>query len=184
MAAGQPQSTICLDSGVRSRVDTGGMSSCCASPAVVSPTKPIRCPHCDTRGSAVEGLAVKASLTESALGAVNAGPYRFCAEPSCAVVYFSDGGQLFDTTALRVPVWQKQPAGARTICYCFGENEVSMAREFKETGRCDASLRVRDHIAAGRCACEVRNPRGVCCLGDVLKAVARVEAQFAATVEE
>lgn len=100
------------------------------------------------------------------------------------MVYFGAGGHFFDTTALRVPVWQKAHTGARTICYCFGENEAAMAREFTETGRCDASLRVRDHIAAGRCACEVRNPRGVCCLGDVIKAVARIETECAATVEE
>ena len=31
--------------------------------------------------------------------------------------------------------------------------------------------RVRAHISAGRCACEVRNPRGACCLGDVTNAV-------------
>lgn len=160
------------------------MSSCCGSSAPVLPAEALRCPHCDSKGLAVELLAVKASLIESALRSLNAGRYRFCADPSCAVVYFGEGGQLFDTTALRMPVWQKQPAGARTICYCFGENEGSMAREFRQTGRCDASLRVRDHIAAGRCACEVRNPRGVCCLGDVMKAVARVGAECAATVEE
>jgi hypothetical protein len=62
------------------------------------------------------------------------------------------------------------------VCYCFGENEAAMARELAETGRCDAPLRVREHVAAGRCACEVRNPRGACCLGDVMKAVASLEA--------
>ena len=160
------------------------MSSCCGSSAPVLPAEALRCPHCDSKGLAVELLAVKASLTEYALPSVRQGPYRFCADPSCAVVYFCDGGQSFDTTALRMPVWQKQPAGARTICYCFGENEGSMAREFRETGRCDASLRVREHIAAGRCVCEVRNPRGVCCLGDVMKAVALIEAECVVTVEE
>jgi hypothetical protein len=100
------------------------------------------------------------------------------------VVYFDDQGHVFNATDLRVPVWQKQPAGARMICYCFGESEASMARELTETGRCDASLRVRNHIAAGRCACEVRNPRGACCLGDVMKAVARIEAECGSVVQK
>jgi len=116
--------------------------------------------------------------------AVRDGLYRFCADPTCAVVYFDDEGHVFNTTDLRVPVWQKQPAGARMICYCFDENETSMAQEFAQTGRCDASLRVRDHIAAGRCACEVQNPRGACCLGDVMKAVARIEAECASVLEK
>jgi hypothetical protein len=100
------------------------------------------------------------------------------------VVYFDDEGQVFTTAELRVPVWQKQQAGGRMICYCFGENEASMTEEVAETGRCGASLRIREHISSGRCACEVRNPRGACCLGDVLKAVARIEAEHAGAAEE
>jgi hypothetical protein len=159
------------------------MSSCCGSPdpvlAAVS-----RCPQCGTKGCAVDLLTVKALLCESALRSVREDPYRFCADPSCAIVYFDDKGHVFSTADLRVPVWQKQPAGARMICYCFGENEASMARELAETGRCDASLRVRDHIAAGRCACEVRNPHGACCLGDVMKAVAGIEVECASVLEK
>lgn len=129
-------------------------------------------------------LTVKALLCETALRTIDGGPYRFCADPTCAVVYFHDEAHVFNTADLRVPVWQKQPAGARRICYCFDENEAAMAREFAETGRCDATLRVRNHVAAGRCACEVRNPRGACCLGDVMKAVARIEAQSSSVVRK
>jgi hypothetical protein len=57
-----------------------------------------------------------------------------------------------------------------------------MAQEFAEKGRCDASARIREHIAAGRCACEVRNPRGACCLGDIIKAVTRIEATGASII--
>lgn len=160
------------------------MSSCCGSPDPVLAAVAPRCPHSGTKGTAVDLLTVKALLCESALGSVQEGPYRFCADPSCAVVYFDDQGHVFNAADLRVPVWQKQPAGDRMICYCFGENEASMARECTETRRCDATPRVRDHIAAGRCACEVRNPRGTCCLGDVMKAVARIEAECASTVQE
>jgi hypothetical protein len=35
--------------------------------------------------------------------------------------------------------------------------------------------RIREHIAAQRCACDVRNPRGACCLGDVMAAAKRIE---------
>ena len=132
------------------------------------------CPQSGTKGFAVDRLAVKAMLRGSALGVMGAGQYRFCADPSCGVVYFDDRGQAFTTADLRVSVWQKQPSGCRTVCYCFDENEALMAKELAQTGRCDAVQRIRDHIAADRCACEVRNPRGTCCLGDVIKAVARL----------
>lgn len=172
-----------LDSGVRSKVDTGVMNSCCGSPDLVIATAAPLCPQSGTKGQAVDLLTVKALLCDSALRTVAEGPYRFCADPSCAVVYFNGAGQVFTTTDLRVPVWQKEPSNHRMICYCFNENESSLAQEFAQTGRCDASVRIRRHIAAGRCACEVRNPRGVCCLGDVMKAVARLQAECAMVLE-
>ena len=165
-------------------MNTCGMSSCCGSPDRMLAAVTSRCPQSGAKGVAVDLLTVKALLCESALRAVGDGPYRFCADSTCAVVYFDNEGHVFNTADLRVPVWQKQPAGARRICYCFDEDEASMAREFAETGRCDAPQRVRDHIAAGRCACEVRNPRGACCLGDVMKTVARIEAQHASVVQK
>jgi len=72
---------------------------------------------------------------------------------------------------VRVPIWQKQSPGDRMICYCFGENEADISAEIQRTGESHAVERVRAHISAGRCACEVRNPRGACCLGDVTNAV-------------
>lgn len=152
------------------------MDSCCPSSSAEPAYVASRCPRSGTKGRTVDLLTVKALLSERALRSVRQGPYQFCPDPSCEVVYFDREGQLFFAADVRVPVWQKQPPGARMVCYCFGENEAAMARELAETGRCDAPLRVREHVAAGRCACEVRNPRGACCLGDVMKAVASLEA--------
>jgi hypothetical protein len=41
------------------------------------------------------------------------------------------------------------------------------------------------HIDADRCACDVRNPRGTCCISDLIAAVKRVEAarQLASSLE-
>lgn len=102
------------------------------------------------------------------------GAFRFCADPSCAVVYFDDHGTLFTTPDIRVPVWQKRPVGNRMVCYCFGEREDAIREEIRQQGRSDAVERVRSHIVAKRCACEIRNPKGACCLGDVTAAVKRV----------
>ncbi|MGH9201386.1 MAG: hypothetical protein ACRD2A_09130 [Vicinamibacterales bacterium] len=95
-------------------------------------------------------------------------------------MYFSGTGSHFGTADLRVPVWQKLPSGSGLVCYCFGESEASLGAEIELTGRSLAVQRIREHITAGRCACDVRNPRGTCCLGDVMAAVKRVEARRAA----
>jgi hypothetical protein len=117
---------------------------------------------------------VKALLIESALQRFEPGAYRFCSDADCNVVYFDADGHLFTTDDLRVPVWLKEPPGARMICYCFGENETDIRAEVERTGASKAVDRVRDHIEAGRCACEVRNPKGSCCLGEVTHAVKRI----------
>jgi hypothetical protein len=117
---------------------------------------------------------VKALLTSSALARMTPNHFHFCAGPDCGVVYFSDAGQVFRMDDMRVSVWEKQPSGERTVCYCFGENEADMRREIERDGRTSAVERLRAHIAAKRCACDIRNPRGVCCLGDVMAAAKRL----------
>jgi hypothetical protein len=133
-----------------------------------------RCPQNGSAGKAVARQTVKALLTEQALGRLTPGEYRFCPDADCDVVYFSADGARFATGDVRVRVWQKLPFGARQVCYCFGESEALIRAELEASGHSSAPERVRLHIAAGRCACEVRNPRGACCLGDVMAAVERV----------
>ena len=119
---------------------------------------------------------MKALLLEVALARFEIDAYYFCASPDCDVVYFGLGGGRFQKSDLRVPVWLKEPAGDRTICYCFGENETTIRQELESQGASHAVHRVRDHIAARRCACDIRNPRGTCCLGELTSAVRYIEA--------
>jgi hypothetical protein len=155
------------------------MSRCyCPEKPVESPAT-LRCPDSGSPGKAVDRLTVKVLLTEDALRRLAAGDYRFCPDAGCDVVYFGADGARFTTADVRVDVWQKLPFGHRPLCYCFGESDASIRTEIEATGRSTAVERIRAHIAAGRCACEVRNPRGACCLGDVTAAVKRVETALA-----
>jgi hypothetical protein len=149
------------------------------SPSCCCPEKPVapdanRCPQSGWPGKAVDLQTVKALLTEPALSRLAPGDYRFCADPDCEVVYFDVNGSRFATNDLRAPVWQKLSFGSRRVCYCFGESEASIRTEIETGGRSSAVERIRAHIAAGRCACDIRNPRGACCLGDVIAAITRV----------
>ena len=153
------------------------MAKCCASSGCGS--KAECCPVSGAKGVGVERRTVKAVLTAMAVRRVTRAAHRFCPDPACDVVYFADDGRIYSKADLRVPVWQKEPAGARMVCYCFGENESDIRSEIELTGRSDAVERVRAHIKADRCACEVRNPRGACCLGDLSAAVRRVGESLA-----
>lgn len=151
------------------------MAECCCS-GPVDTAAAFACAACRAKGLPVGELTVKALLTEAALQRFEPGAHRFCPDASCPAVYFDRANRTFTTSDLRVPVWQKEPPGQRMICYCFGENEAHIRAEVEQTGRSNAVERVRAHIESGRCACDVRNPRGACCLGDVTQTVKRITA--------
>ena len=158
------------------------MDDCCDSIAA-EPGAPA-CATCTERGTPVQLQTVKALLTDVALRRVQQTLYRFCGNPACDTVYFGDVGDQFETDDIRVPVWHKQPAGERLLCYCFGETEAGIRSELLERARTDVVARIRAHIAAQRCACGIRNPRGACCLGDVMTAVKRIEGAMLSVKED
>ena len=65
-------------------------------------------------------------------------------------MYFDEEGTVYRRDDLRVPVWEKEPFGARMICYCFGENEADMRAELEQAGTSHAVARVRQQWAKGR----------------------------------
>src|SRR5579859_1243758 len=154
------------------------MSSCCCPEKADGPVT-VRCPASGAPGTAVEERTVKALLTERALQRFVPAEYRFCPDANCEVVYFSAQETRFSIADIRVAVWQKRPFGDRRVCYCFGESEASIREEIASAGQSSAIDRIREHIAAGRCACDLRNPRGACCLGEIAAAIARVETAIA-----
>jgi len=117
---------------------------------------------------------VQSLLTSEALQRIGTGPYYFCPDSACNVVYFDANGVVFTQESVRVPVSQKVGHEQRPLCYCFGELEADIRREFAEKGFTLVIERVRTHIAAGRCACDLRNPSGKCCLAEVRAMVDRL----------
>ena len=104
----------------------------------------VACPTNGVVGKKVDRQTVKALLSLP-LNVLGEGSYRFCADPDCPSVYYSENGQqVFTEDDLRERVYQKDPDDKEsTICYCF-----------KHT-------------------CDIRNPQGACCLGNVRAAVKR-----------
>jgi hypothetical protein len=152
------------------------MSDCCEEVSVRAPRQ-SPCPVTGTSGVRVRLQTVKAILRESGLRRLRPATYYFCPEPTCAVVYFSEQGEVYSKDDVRTTVWQKEPVGGRLLCYCFGEDEQTIASEIMATGTSFALDRVAEHVRSGRCACDIRNPRGICCLGDLKAAIARLRAR-------
>ena len=121
---------------------------------------------CGHPGREIERITLKALLRPEALARLGPEEHRFCATPECPVVYFQNAA-VFRREDVLVPVFQKEAEGGRTVCYCFGISEDQIRREVETSGVSPSADRIRVLVRSGRCACEVRNPQGTCCLGNV-----------------
>ena len=152
------------------------MDDCCTvQPAGVKGR--LQCLECGRPGRLVHMITVKAMLGPEGLARLSAREYRFCATAQCPVVYFG-ADEAFERGEVVVPTFQKEPAGNRTVCYCFAVSEGDIKRELVETGRSTASERITALVKADRCACELKNPQGSCCLGNVAAVTKALSAEL------
>lgn len=126
------------------------------------------CGSCGSKGVQVPLTAVKALLQPGALRAGVPRAPRFCASPQCPVVYFDEvSDRRVEESELTVLVYAKHARDrSAPICYCFGFT-VGDVLDAMKTGAPAISSIVRTEVEAGHCACEVKNPKGTCCLGDI-----------------
>ena len=139
------------------------------------------CPECGKIGKLVQGQTIKALLSIS-LRQVQDVPYLFCRTQTCPVVYFSrDGEQTFTVQEVRERVYQKEPEATDVfICYCF-HHTVGELRNASPEDRAAIVDNIITGIDAGQCACDLRNPQGSCCLGNVNRRIKQFEQKATTT---
>lgn len=135
--------------------------------------KIIACPECGRQARPVDSITLKALLRPNALARLEVGAaYHFCATPACVVVYFAAQAQsIYHKEDLEVRVGLKETQDPIPLCYCFGHTRASIEEEIAREGKSTATETITAHIKAKRCGCDVNNPSGACCLGEVGKAV-------------
>ncbi len=160
------------------------MSSCCSSNDCAVPPHAASdlCPSCGDKGAAVDPITLKALLTSDGLRKGVPPNPRYCANSGCSVVYFDNAaGVTFRETELTVTVHAKHPESEHVpVCYCFGHTPMTIRAEMTRMGSSSASKMITKEVKAGHCACELRNPKGACCLGEVAKAERRLANELAA----
>ena len=155
------------------------MSDCCKGTAceVREPKarRPAlaRCPECGRKGKSVDHITLEHLLFDPLVQTLGQDTYFFCATPACGTVYYSGAvaARSFRKDDLKVRVGIKETEDPIPLCYCFGHTRGSVWAEIEKTGRSTALDSIRSEIQAGRCECEIKNPSGKCCLGDVTIAV-------------
>lgn len=130
------------------------------------------CPKCGRKGRPVQNRTLEYLLREPNPRILARGPFFFCPTSDCEVVYFSgDGGPLFEKPDLAVRVGIKEIEDPIPVCYCFDHTRASVWEEIERTGRSTVVESVKRAVKEGRCECEIKNPSGRCCLGEVTQTV-------------
>lgn len=147
-------------------------ASCCElhPPVTCGPTT---CPTCRVLGKPVKRITLSALLKpEARVRIPMQDEFFFCRTTTCEVVYFRPNEVLFRKQDLAIPVGLKEPANPNApVCYCFGWTPQRIRAEIKTTGKSTAIEQIKAQVKAGNCYCEVTNPQGSCCLGNVANTV-------------
>jgi len=141
------------------------------------PSATIRaCAACGTTGKPVKLITLKALLTPNALRSLEPGEaHHFCPHAECDVVYFG-GSHSYGLGDVTVRVYQKDPGASVAVCACFGYTRAEVEIAVLDGHAEAVTSSIRQHIKAGRCGCEVNNPQGSCCLGNVTELITRRRA--------
>ncbi len=144
------------------------MADCCGNKKVLTMEKDQECPFCKVKGKTVKLITLKSMLRPNKLETLNADAvHYFCSNEKCNVVYFDTNNKKYVKSDIKVPVFQKETLNTVPVCYCFDWTKEKI-KKYKEQGVVTIPVEhIKQNIKENRCGCEVNNPQGSCCLGNV-----------------
>lgn len=141
-----------------------------------TPDGPPICPSCQNEGIECLGSRKVPNPRVTLASLVRAehpeklspdGPVYFCVQRDCGTVYFDAGGHQIKKDHLEVGVWQKEKSLDVPVCYCFNYTARAIVEDARGNSPPVIPATIRNKIKAGKCQCDVKNPEGSCCLGNV-----------------
>lgn len=151
---------------------------CCLITDVSEAPATANCPVSGTSSRKVQRRTVESLLKKDVQWHLEPVQYYYCPDEVCPIVYFSNQPvRHFSIGELAVRAFDKDAGSDVPVCYCFDWTRQKIKDEIEETGKSTAAMEIAKNVKAAFCACDVKNPKGRCCLGDVN----RVVKQFAST---
>ncbi|MCJ8312597.1 MAG: hypothetical protein HRU38_09975 [Saccharospirillaceae bacterium] len=141
------------------------MSACCPTPK----NDHLPCPSCFQHNKTLSDDTLFHQLCSPHNQLIKIQTFYFCANPNCKIVYYGNEGDSYTQEDCRWLVGQKQTSTSKMICYCFDITQQVLLDELKTDKKGDIKKFVITQTKAKRCACEIRNPSGRCCLIDFPK---------------
>lgn len=128
------------------------------------------CPTCGKKGLEVQALTIR-SLTRRGwphYSEISDG--FFCTNPEdTTVYYFPSLPYTIDKEDVVDRIGAKEAEEPLYVCYCFRHTREEIESDFLHHGRSTIEDEIREKVNGKQCSCEVTNPNGRCCLGDVRK---------------
>jgi len=145
--------------------------NCCTPQAKVK----MVCPACEENANGVLEKTLESLLTDEAKSRLSAlDGFYYCKTPSCQTVYFKDE-IILTQKDIRVIVGLKDDANPATVCYCFDWTKEKIKAEIQTSGESYALEDIKAKMQDPGCSCEILNPSGACCLGDVNKVIKAIK---------
>jgi hypothetical protein len=122
-----------------------------------------RCPRCGSPGTAVYRSTLEAHLEPKQLENLTESAF-FCGQPRCPVVYFDLFDRVVEESAVRTPVYPKNPSAP--LCACFGLTCEDVEQDLREgvvtrTRACVERAKSKDAL------CGTAAPSGQPCVAEV-----------------
>lgn len=128
----------------------------------------ILCPSCGAKGKAVSRITVGSLIKPQIRPKIPLlDKFWFCPAPDCDTVYFAEDNTLFSKSDLSVKVGTKELDENSLLCYCFGYTKKMLLDELTSTGKPTIPDKIKEQIKRGNCYCDITNPEGSCCLGNI-----------------
>lgn len=145
------------------------MSDCCTTKEqVFENSRSELCPSCNVKGKRVKIITLKSMLKPTALETLNACLiHYFCSSEECNTVYFDTDKKTYSIMDIKVSVFQKDNSFIVPVCYCFDWTKEKIKNYVEKELSPNPVEHIRENIKKNRCGCEVNNPQGSCCLGNV-----------------
>jgi hypothetical protein len=122
-----------------------------------------RCPRCGSPGTAVYRSTLEAHLSPQQLENLTDSAF-FCGQPRCPVVYFDLFDRVVEESAVRTPVYPKNPSAP--LCACFGLTCEEVEQDIDE-GVVTRTRACIERAKSKEAHCGTAAPSGQSCVAEV-----------------
>lgn len=134
--------------------------------------KDTLCPVCIEEGKLVKNITVKHMVIDGVKEYVGDNDYYLCMNEACSVVYYGqESDNRFDKKDVREPIWFKNDANPKYVCYCskVTEDQIIDAVVKKDAKNMKDIIVLTGAMKNGKC--ETNNPLGKCCSPIIQEAI-------------